>query len=126
MTELGYLTSASEMKERLRAILADSQFATFVAVEDGEVCGMIGLFAHHSYEHNDFSGRVLALVVAERFRRCGIARDLISKAERYFLDRKIRRVVITARLSRSTAHRFYEAMGYTETGIRFGKELRLE
>ena len=105
--------------------LAEQHFATLVAVDGDEVLGMIGLFAHDSYEHNDLSGRVLALIVAEHFRRRGIARDLIASAEHYFLDRNIRRVVITTRLDRADAHRFYEAMGYTRTGVRFGKQLRL-
>jgi ribosomal protein S18 acetylase RimI-like enzyme len=59
------------------------------------------------------------------FRRRGIARDLIAAAERYFLDRKIRRVVVKTRLDRTNAHRFYETVGYTRTGFRFGKELVL-
>ena len=125
MTELGYATKTSEMSERLQSILANPYFATLVAVDGDEVFGMIGLFAHASYEHNDVSGRILALIVAERFRRRGIARDLIAEAERYFLGRKIRRVVVTTRLDRTNAHRFYEAAGYTRTGFRFGKELAL-
>jgi ribosomal protein S18 acetylase RimI-like enzyme len=125
MTELGYATKTSEMSERLQSIFANPHFATLVAGDGDEVFGMIGLFAHPSYEHNDLSGRILALIVAEQFRRHGIARDLIIAAERYFLDRKIRRVVATTRLDRTSAHRFYEAMGYTKTGFRYGKELGL-
>ena len=125
MTGLGYATKTSEMSERLQSILANPHFATLVAVNGEEVSGMIGLFAHSSYEHNDLSGRILALIVAGRFRRRGIARDLMAAAERYFLDRKIRRVVVTTRLDRTNAHRFYETVGYTRTGFRFGKELVL-
>ncbi len=123
MTELGYVTTSGEMRERLQSILTNPHFATLVALDKDELCGMIGLFAHYSYAHNDLSGRILALVVMERFRRRGIARDLIVASERYFLDRNIRRVVVTTRLDRTDAHRFYEAMGYTRTGFRFGKEL---
>jgi ribosomal protein S18 acetylase RimI-like enzyme len=125
MMELGYATKTSEMSERLQSILANPHFATLVVVDGEEVSGMIGLFAHSSSEHNDLSGRILAPVVAERFRRRGIARDLIVAAERYFLGRKIRRVVVTTRLDRTNPHRFYEAAGYTRTGFRFGKELAL-
>lgn len=123
MTELGYATEASEMSDRLRTIFANPHFATFVAVDGDEMSGMIGLVVNDSYEHNDPGGRILALVVAERFRRRGIARDLIAEAERHFLERNIRRVAITTRLDRNEAHLFYEAMGYRRTGFRFGKEL---
>ena len=123
MTQLGYRTSAEEMRERLSAIFRHQDFATFVAVEENEVCGMIGLSASVGYEHDDPTGRIMALVVDERMRGRGIGRALLAAAEEYFARKKIVRVVLTSRFTREKAHAFYESLGYVRTGLRFMKNL---
>jgi ribosomal protein S18 acetylase RimI-like enzyme len=123
MTQLGYRTSTEEMRERLRHIFHHQDFATFVAVEENEVCGLIGLSALVDYENNDRTGRIMALVVHERMRGRGIGRALLSAAEDYFARAKIIRVVLTSRFAREKAHAFYESLGYVRTGLRFMKEL---
>jgi GNAT superfamily N-acetyltransferase len=123
MGELGYATRAAEMEMRLDLILNDARYATFVAVSSGRVCGMIGTFCHHSYEHNGPSGRILALVVSKDRRRSGVARALIGAAENDFVQRNIRRVGLNTRFEREDAHAFYESAGYVRTGFRFVKEL---
>jgi len=88
------------------------------------VCGMIGTFACHSFEHNDLGGRILALVVASDSRRRGIARRLMAAAEQDFAERKIMRIAVNTRFERNDAHQFYEALGYQRNGFRFVKTLR--
>jgi|ERR1700682_425658 ribosomal protein S18 acetylase RimI-like enzyme len=102
----------------------DARYKTFVAEIGGKLCGMIGTVSHSSYLHNDFSGRIIALVVSSKMRRRGIARKLVAAAEKDFLRRKITRVTLTTRFEREEAHRFYEQLGYARTGFRFGKNLR--
>ncbi len=97
----------------------------FVAINDEEVCGMIGLFTHRTYEHDDVSGRILALSVSEKMRGKGVRRLLIEGAEQFFLGRKIRRVAVYTRLEREGPHRFYEAVGFKRNGFRFVKDLSL-
>ena len=82
--ELGYETTTSEMQMRLERIATDERLRTFVAVCDGKVCGMIGTLTYPSIEHNDFSGRIVALVIKSTMRRRGIG----SRAD-YNLQRKI-------------------------------------
>src|ERR1700731_2439609 len=91
MTQLGYPTRASEMEMRMETIFADKNYATFVAVGEGKVCGMIGTFTCYSYEHNSPSGRILALVVSEKIRGHGVGQALIAAAENYLAQKKIRR-----------------------------------
>ncbi|WP_016875118.1 GNAT family N-acetyltransferase [Chlorogloeopsis fritschii PCC 9212] len=43
MSQLGYSTSADEMKERLKGILSTASYMTFVAEIRGEVVGMVGM-----------------------------------------------------------------------------------
>ena len=123
MCELGYETTKSEMQMRLERIATDKRYRTFVAVCDGKVCGMISTVTYPSYEHNDPSGRILALVILRTMRRHGIGRALIATAEKDFVQRGIRRIALNTRLAREGAHKFYKSLGYERNGWRFVKQL---
>ena len=123
MCELGYETRTADMEMRLEPILQDSRFQTFVAVNDGKVCGMIGCYCLASYEHNDVGGRIMALVVSGKMRGRGIGRALVATAENNFATKNIRRVAVDTRFERKDAHRFYEKLGYVSNGFRFVKNL---
>ena len=123
MCELGYQTTTAEMRQRLKSILSDAHYRTFVAAIEGQVCGMIGTFALPSYEHNDLSGRILVLVTSSTSRRGGIGRALIAAAEGDFARRGVSRIAVNTRLSRQDAQKFYEALGYERNGWRFVKQL---
>ena len=123
MCELGYETKRTEMETRLKLILSYPGYKTFVATMDGCICGMIGTLTYPSYEHNDASGRILALVTSSTVRRRGIGRMLIATAETDFAQRGIRRVSLDTRLTREDAHKFYELLGYERNGWRFVKQL---
>ena len=123
MRELGYETTTAEIRQRLKPIVRDVRYCTFVAEIDGIVCGMIGTLTHASHEHNDCSGKIIALVVSKKQRRNGIGRALIAAAEKNFAKRNVTRVSLTTRFTREDAHQFYEALGYFKTGFRFAKNL---
>ncbi len=107
---------------RMERIATDERYRTFVAVRDDKVCGMIGTLTYPSCEHNDSSGRILALVILSTMRRRGIGRALIATAEKDFAQRGIRHVALNTRLARENAHRFYESLGYERNGFRFTKD----
>jgi len=123
MCELGYETTKSEMQIRLQRIATDQRYRTFVAVCDGNVCGMIGTLTYPSIEHNDPSGRIVALVILRTMRRRGIGRALLATAEKDFAQRGIRRIRLNTQLAREDAHKFYESLGYERNGWRFVKQL---
>jgi GNAT superfamily N-acetyltransferase len=123
MCELGYETTKSEMQMRLEPIVADERLRAFVAVCDGKVCGMVSTLIYPSIEHNDLSGRIVALVILSAMRRRGIGRALIATAEKYFAQRGVRRVGLNTQLAREDAHKFYESLGYERNGWRFVKRL---
>lgn len=123
MCELGYETAPAEMRRRLKPILCDKRYRTLLTAVDGKVCGMIGTVAHPSYEHNDPSGRILALVTLTTARRRGIGRELIASAEKAFGQKGVTRVSLDTRFMRKDAHQFYESLGYERNGWRFVKQL---
>ena len=124
MCELGYETKRAEMETRLKLILSNPAYKTFVAIMDGCLCGMIGTFTYPSYEHNDPGGRILALVTSSAARRRGIGRALVATAEKDFAQRGVSRVALDTRLTREDAHKFYESLGYERNGWRFVKQLQ--
>jgi ribosomal protein S18 acetylase RimI-like enzyme len=123
MCELGYETRVAEMEMRLDSILTDARYKTFVAVNEGKICGMIGTVCDHSHVHNNVSGRILALVVSKTKRRRGVARQLVAVAENDFAERNITRITLTTRFEREGAHKLYESLGYNRNGFRFIKNL---
>jgi len=123
MCELGYETSNVEMHSRLQAILRKASYRTIVAEVDNKLCGMIGTLTHASHEHNDPSGKIIALVVSKQKRRSGVGRALVAAAEKDFASRRVTQVTLTTRSEREGAHRFYETLGYAKMGLRFGKNL---
>ena len=123
MCELGYETTSAEMRRRLKPLLCDVRYRTLLAEVDGKVCGMIGTLTHPRYEHNDPSGRILALVTFTTARRRGIGRALIASAEKAFLQKGVTRVSLETRFARKDAQQFYESLGYHRNGWRFVKQL---
>ena len=82
---------------------------------------MVGTFCHFSYEHNDPSARIVALVVEVQCRGRGVGRALVQAAETDLAERSISRLTLNTRLTREEAHVFYKRLGYEKTGFRFGK-----
>lgn len=123
MTQLGYPTRTSEMEMRMETIRADKNYATFVAVSEGKVSGMIGTSARYTYEHNGPSAVIMVLVVSDKVRGRGVGRALIRAAEDDLAQRNIRRVAVYSHFRRTEAHEFYEKLGYTKNGFRLVKEL---
>lgn len=123
MTQLGYETRTSEMEMRMEAISANKNYATFVAVSGGKVCGMIGTATRYTYEHNSPSAAILALIVSETMRGRGVGEALIAAAENDLAKKNIRRLAVYTHFRRARAHEFYERLGYTKNGFRLIKEL---
>src|SRR3989440_7984017 len=107
ITQLGYETRTSEMQMRMETILANKNYATFVAVSKGKVCGMVGTFTRYTYEHNSPSANIIALVVSKEMRGRGVGHALIAAAEKNLAERNIRRVAVLTRFERREAHVFY-------------------
>lgn len=124
MSQLGYPTSADEMRHRLEGLLLDPDYVTLAAAaEQTEVVGMIGAWIYRYYEKNGTYGRLLAQVVDEKRRGRGIGASLIAEAERRLKEQGVNSIIVNSGKQRIEAHRFYERLGYEETGLRFRKLL---
>jgi predicted N-acetyltransferase YhbS len=123
ISQLGYPTSTNEMKQRLKGFLLDSNYLTLVAESQKEVVGVIGVGIFRYYEKNGMYGRLLALVVDEKRQGQGIGASLVGEAESWLKEQGVKSVIVNSGKQRNQAHRFYQRLGYEETGLRFVKSL---
>ena len=123
VSALGYPTSASQMQRRLDAILADDDYHTLIADEDGRVVGFVGTRVGPIYEDDGQYGQIMALAVAPTSQRRGVGRMLMRAAESALVDAGAQVLVVTSGNHRPDAHAFYEDCGYTFTGRRYMKAL---
>jgi GNAT superfamily N-acetyltransferase len=119
ISELGSPTSPEEMQRRVERVRGRSDVTAFVALAEGSIVGMAGLLVTPSFVRSTPDGQIIALVVAETHRGRGIGRELMKRAEAWLADKGVKRVSLTSGLHRASAHAFYRACSYEQTGLRF-------
>ena len=122
LAELGYRTAPADVERRLEEM---ERSAALVAELDGEVAGVLTLaLVPVLHEPGDWC-RITMLVVAERARRRGLARALVTEAEAVARGHGCVRIEVTSALHRDGAHDFYRAQGYGQVSEHFLKRLEL-
>jgi GNAT superfamily N-acetyltransferase len=110
--ELGYPTSAAEMRARLRAIKPSADNAIFVAqAPTGEVIGWIHVSVTRLLEV-PLRAEVNGLVVGEAYRSSGAGARLLGEAEAWAHKKKCVNMSVRSNVIRDRAHKFYERQGY--------------
>ncbi len=123
VTLLGYPTTPEQLRARLGRILADGNYATYIAAESGRVVGFVGTRIGPRYEDDHPYGQILVLAVARDFHRKGIGRRLLWTAESDLIGKGARVLVLSSGNHRAGAHAFYEKNGYLFTGRRYKKTI---
>jgi GNAT superfamily N-acetyltransferase len=109
--ELGYPTSAVEMKRRLRRILPKKDHIVLVADLGGEVIGWLHLSVCDFLESVSFA-EINGLIVAERHRSAGAGAKLIEAGKKWALQKKCPLMHVRSNVIRERAHVFYERQGF--------------
>ena len=113
--ELGYPSTAEEVRDRLAAMEGDPRRATFVAaLTENEVIGWIHLSENHS-PGSDPRAEITNLVVDSRFRSAGAGRLLVERGEQWARERGLAVIGLHSNIIRERAHAFYLQLGYTIT-----------
>jgi len=123
--QLGYPTTAAEIKKRLGRLKPASQNALFVA--ESPDSGVVG-WAHVSVTHLVEVGtraELNGLIVAEGQRSLGAGARLLQAAEDWAHKRGCPSMSVRSNVIRERAHKFYERQGYEhyKTQKAFRKEL---
>ncbi|HZT71166.1 MAG TPA: GNAT family N-acetyltransferase [Terriglobia bacterium] len=123
--QLGYPSSAEDIRRRLRAILRDPEHAVWVAEIDGAtIAGWTHVFVKRLLE-SDRDVEIGGLVVNERFRGRGIGKTLVKRAEQWAKSKRLKSVYVRSNVIRESAHAFYQGLGYKiiKTQYAFRKSL---
>ncbi len=127
LTELGRPALTPETSDRVQAVyarhLADSLTKSLVAEAEGEIVGFVSLVFR---EHLNFAhpqAWIPDLIVTEAARGKGAARKLLERA---FAEAKAygcHHLRLESGYQRKVAHQVYEAVGMTNGGYYFMKQL---
>jgi GNAT superfamily N-acetyltransferase len=125
MSDLGYPTTADQMKQRMKYIEAEPNYYTFVATMNGIVVGMIGIRQVFYYEEDGCATQISALVTKKEFEGQGVGTALIRFSEKWAVDHHSNGLYLTSGMKpeRIRAHEFYKKQGFEITGYRFVKRL---
>ena len=123
VSQLGYPTGVSDMRDRLAGLLPKADYATFVVDTGSGVVGVVGVRSGNYYERPGSYAQVVLLSVAAGAQRKGVGRALLTAAEEWAKGRGVGAVLVRSGHQRFDAHGFYKHVGYTSTGLRFVKEL---
>ena len=121
--DLGYDCSCEFVSTRI-SNLDKGREKVFVAEGNGIVAGYIHAEKYQTLYFEPMIN-ILGLAVSSEFRRRGIGRMLLKRAERWANEVGIHKIRLNSGASRKETHSFYRAMGYNnEKGqIRFIKDI---
>jgi GNAT superfamily N-acetyltransferase len=123
LEQLGYPSSADDVRERLRRLSELATAVVLVAEREGKA---VGLASGHVFPALHISAPVAwltSLVVDAQHVRAGVGRALCAAIETWARARGALRISVTSGSHREDAHAFYRRVGYDETGRRLTKTL---
>jgi len=109
--ELGYPTTAAEMKRRFELIKPAGAHAVFVAEYQKNVIGWIHVSITPLLEVAR-RAEVNGLIVAESHRSSGAGAALLDAAEQWARQKQCAGMSVRSNVIRDRAHDFYERQGY--------------
>ncbi|WP_433790101.1 GNAT family N-acetyltransferase [Actinoplanes sp. CA-252034] len=124
--QLGYPATEAEVSERLGRWLDDPSSRLTGADDDGVLAGVAALHVMPMLEVDGRLGRLLALVVDERYRSRGLGQTLVTAVEEQARAAGCVRMEVTSSRHRTRTHEFYRLLGYEDvcaSSARFVKSL---
>lgn len=122
-TELGKNVSVETLENRILQMQSEENYKIYVAQENGNIIGFIGLHMGLAFEVDGKVMRVIAFAVKADFQRKGIGSALIKAAKEYAVQNGVTVIGVNSGLTRLAAHSFYEKQGFYKKGYSFTKPL---
>ena len=123
LTELGHVTTAAEVAERLPGVLAEGGAVMLACVDGGTPVAVMCLARLTVVHAGGAVAYITALVTTERWQGHGIGRKLVRAAFRWAEERGCARLSVTSAEHRAGAHAFYPRCGLPYNGRRFAAAL---
>ncbi|NMO51512.1 GNAT family N-acetyltransferase [Actinoplanes sp. TBRC 11911] len=124
--QLGYPTTEAAVHERLDYWLDDPSTWLIGADDDGDLVGVAALGVLPMLELTGKLGRLLVLVVDERYRGRGVGQSLVEATEEQARTAGCVKMEVTSSRHRTRTHEFYQQLGYEDicaSSARFVKSL---
>ena len=110
--QLGYASTAVQVRLRLETLHDTNQYGVFVAeLAGGRIAGFIGVYVFRAVELDGFV-EISGLVVDEEIRSAGIGRRLLEAGEAWARERGYDGISVRSNVMRERAHAFYERNGF--------------
>ncbi|WP_342669828.1 GNAT family N-acetyltransferase [Actinoplanes rectilineatus] len=126
LEQLGYPTTESDLDGRLDYWLEDPASWLIGAEDGGALVGVAALHVLPILEKTGKFGRLLALVVEERYRGRGVGRMLVTAVEDQARAVGCLAIELNSSRHRTETHTFYQRLGYEDACVekaRFYKSL---
>lgn len=114
MSQLGYPIEPEVMQANLQKYESLENYKSWVVEIDGIVVGCMGAVVTHNFHIGDSFLRIIALVVDQSYRKCGIGKSLIEAAEEHARAMNCTYIELTSGAQRTAAHTFYKVLDYSE------------
>lgn len=126
MEILDYKLPPETVEKNINLFLENKKNKIYVYEFNREVIGYIAIAIHHLLVTKYFRCRIENLVVDTKFRRKGVASDLLNTIEKYALSQNVSIIDVTSSQKREAegAYTFYEKFGYINQGKENSKEAR--
>jgi GNAT superfamily N-acetyltransferase len=124
--QLGYPSTAEQIRSRLDGMRNSDQYAVYVAeLPEGKVAGWIGVSIFRTVAV-DPCAEINGLVVDSDVRSLGIGSALVGIAEEWARSKGCNGISVQSNVKRDGAHRFYERHGFQhiKTQKAFRKDLK--
>jgi hypothetical protein len=121
--DLGYPCDEALVRIRIGWLDLERE-EVFVALEDNEICGFIHVERYNTL-YSESLANILGLAVSSKYRKKGIGRALIDRAEKWAMENGISVMRLNSGAERKEAHEFYRRLdyGFEKEQIRFIKKL---
>jgi GNAT superfamily N-acetyltransferase len=111
LRQLGYVTSADELANRIHRVLESGTHFAGVAEDGGRIFGLVHAYERPALE-KPCEAVVQSLVVDTGARNAGTGRLLMAAAETWARAKGLTNVALHTRNDRDDARAFYEHIGY--------------
>lgn len=124
--EMGYKINDEGMQIKLHRFIADPHKQIYIAFAHSQAIGFIAVVINDMIINNFNRAWIEAIMVAEKYRKFGVGRLLIKKAEEFAKANNCLNInlISNAAHKQKGTHIFYDKLGYTNNSL-LGKKVFL-
>ena len=122
--QLGYAFTAEEVQVRLSLLAASGVDPVLLAIQDGEVVGLIALHVATMLQLKQPVARITVLVMRDGVRGVGVGRMLVDAGCMLAARSGCGLLEPTTAVAHTEAHAFYRKLGFTNSSRRFSRPVK--